>query len=274
MADFVTDAQGNRVTDVQGNYVTENPATGVQTYHFTNPQAGQHTIFQDTYGVRKIQIKAWNPTGYLVDGLSGEIAPAQNMNSLYTNDIIIKNFYEQKSGPGSFPTSINDTNNISYNINQLEQKIQEKYRQEDTLSDSVVGTDYRITLNGIDKNIGDTLTVISGDQINVYSYDITRKGNIVNEQNVTTSVIQNEYEWGQIEEHGIITINSNYHTIKLEITVGGGTYPFIYLYLVGSNDLTPTQINEQTNGQTNIQSSAQSSVQTGNQIPTQTAGLN
>ena len=82
MADFVTDAQGNRVTDVQGNYVTENP-TGVQTYHFTNPQAGQHTIFQDTYGVRKIQIKAWNPTGYLVDGLSGEIAPAQNMNSLY-----------------------------------------------------------------------------------------------------------------------------------------------------------------------------------------------
>ncbi len=108
--------------------------TGTQTigttykYQFTNPQnkAKKLAIFKDEQGAKKILVAAWHPTGYLVNGLSGELAPATSMSTLKTNKTVIKNYYEHVKGQGTW----NDNASMSSNISSLANKIRAKVEQE------------------------------------------------------------------------------------------------------------------------------------------------
>lgn len=107
---------------------TVTPAKTTYKYQFTNPQSKDKkvVIFNDDQGAKKIFVAAWHPTGYLVNGLDGELAPATSMSTLNTNKTVIKNYYEHVKGQGTW----NDNASMSSNISSLANKIKAKVQAE------------------------------------------------------------------------------------------------------------------------------------------------
>lgn len=123
-----------------GTQVTQGIAT--YKYQFTNPQDKDKkvVIFNDDQGAKKILVAAWHPTGYLVDGLSGELSPATSMSTLNTNKTVIKNYYEHVKGQGTW----NDNASMSSNISSLANKIKDKVKAETstpTLTQTIIFDD-------------------------------------------------------------------------------------------------------------------------------------